>query len=140
MTTVPTSSRPSMPGFRRGRTRGEGQRRHQRRAVENTYWPMAVRTPISATRSARSPNSATSRAGRPNSFTRVAPGAEKRSVIWVVMAELWSAASRSRCGQPAPMRRAGMTKTGSRTSASSVICHDRREHHDQGEQRGRSGC
>ncbi len=35
------------------------------------------------------PNSAdSSRRGRPNSFTRVAPGAENRSVIWVLMAAL----------------------------------------------------
>ena len=62
----------------------------------------------------------------PNSLTSVAPGAEKRSVIWVVIAALWSAASRSRCAEPAPIRRAGITNTGSRTSASSVICQERR--------------
>ena len=87
---------------------------------------MAVRTPISATRSARAPNSASSRAGRPNSLTSVAPGAEKRSVIWVVMAALWSAASRSRWARRAPIRRAGITNTGSRTRASRVIDHDSR--------------
>ncbi len=95
------------------------------RAVMNRYWPMAVRTPISATRSARSVNSRASRSGRPNSLTRVAPGAENRSVIWPVIAALWSAASRSRWARREPMRRAGMTNIGSSSSASRVICHDR---------------
>ena len=94
--------------------------------MRKTHWPIAVRTPISATRSARTPNSSSSCAGRPNSFTSVAPGAENRSVIWVVMAALWAAASRSRCAKRAPMRRAGMTNTGSRIRASAVIDHDSR--------------
>ena len=55
----------------------------------------------------------------------MAPGAENRSVICVVMAALCIAASRSRTPTRAPMRRAGMTKIGSSTTASSVICHDR---------------
>ncbi len=87
---------------------------------------MAVRTPICATRPARAPNSASSRAGRPNSLTSVAPGAENRSVIWSVIAALWSAASRSSVASRVPIRRAGITNTGSRSSASPVIDHDRR--------------
>ena len=92
----------------------------------NTYWPIAERTPISATRPARRPNSSSSWAGRPNSFTSVAPGAEKRSVICVVIAALWSAASRCKWARRPPMRRAGITNSGSSTSASSVIDHDSR--------------
>ena len=69
---------------------------------------------------------ATSSAGRPNSFTSVAPGAENRSVIWVVIAALWSAASRSRSASREPIRRAGITNIGSRTSASRVTCHESR--------------
>ena len=91
----------------------------------NTAIAMADFTPMSRTRAARRPNSSASWTGRPKSFTSVAPGAEKRSVIWVVMAALCIAASRSRMPTRAPMRRAGMTKIGSSTMASSVICHDR---------------
>ncbi len=85
-----------------------------------------MRTPIWATRSARAPNSPSSLAGRANSLTNVAPGAEKRSVICVVIAALWSAASRSSCASRDPMRRAGTRNTGSKISASTVICHDSR--------------
>ena len=92
----------------------------------NTYSPIAERTPICATRSARLPNSSASRDGRPNSLTSVAPGAEKRSVICVVIAALCAADSRSSCASRRPIRRAGITKIGSSTSASSVICHDSR--------------
>ncbi len=92
----------------------------------NTYSPIAERTPIWATRSAREPNSSASRAGRPNSLTSVAPGAEKRSVIWVVIAALWPAPSRSSCASRPPIRRAGITNSGSSNNASSVICHDNR--------------
>ena len=94
--------------------------------MRNTYWPIAERTPISATRSARRPNSSSSRGGSPNSLTSVAPGAEKRSVICVVIAALWPAASRSRWASREPIRRAGITKIGSSTSVSRVIDHDRR--------------
>ena len=55
----------------------------------------------------------------------MAPGAENRSVICDVIAALCSAASRSSAPTLAPTRRAGITKIGSSTSASSVICHDR---------------
>ena len=58
-------------------------------------------------------------------MTSVAPGAEKRSVIWVVMAALCTAASRSSAPTRAPIRRAGMTKTGSSTIAISVIGQER---------------
>ena len=94
-------------------------------AVTKTHCTIAVRTPMSRTREARATNSRVSSAGRPNSLTRVAPGAENRSVIWVPIAALWSAASRSRKASLRPMCRAGRTNTGSSTSASSVTCHDR---------------
>ncbi len=80
---------------------------------------------MSLTRSARAPNSAASARGRPNSLTSVAPGAEKRSVICDVIAALCSDASRSRWPTREPTRRAGITNNGSRTTARTVICHDR---------------
>ena len=79
---------------------------------------------MSRTRAARATNSRDSSAGRPNSLTSVAPGAEKRSVIWLPIAALWSAASRSSRASRRPIRRAGSTNTGSSTSASSVTCHE----------------
>ncbi len=85
---------------------------------------MAERTPMSRTRPARSPNSAASALGRPNSLTRVAPGAENRSVICVVMAAFRPADSRCRSAMRLPIRRAGSTKTGSSTRASAVTCQD----------------
>ena len=54
----------------------------------NVDCSIAVRTPMSRTRSARSANSSDSRSGLPNSLTRVAPGAENRSVIWVFIVAL----------------------------------------------------
>ena len=81
---------------------------------------------MSATRLARARNSADSSAGRPYSLTSVAPGAENRSVICVLIAALCSAASRSIRASRLPIRRAGQTKIGSSTSASNVICQDRR--------------
>lgn len=89
------------------------------------YSAIAVRTPMSRTRRARPANSADSSAGRPKSLTRVAPGAENRSVIRVLMAELCSAASRRRAAMRRPVRRAGRTKRGSRTRASRVTCQER---------------
>ena len=80
---------------------------------------------MSRTRAARATNSRVSSAGRPNSFTSVAPGAENRSVIWVPIAALWSAASRLSSARRRPIRLAGSTKIGSRTSASTVTCQDR---------------
>ena len=80
---------------------------------------------MSLTRSARAPNSAASARGRPNSLTSVAPGAEKRSVICDVIAALCSDASRSSWPTREPTRRAGITNNGSRTTARTVICHDR---------------
>ncbi len=56
--------------------------------MTKTHCTIAVRTPMSRTRPARSANSADSRAGRPNSFTKVAPGAENRSVICVLIVAL----------------------------------------------------
>ncbi len=57
-------------------------------------------------------------------MTSVAPGAENRSVIWLPIAALWSAASRSSCASRRPIRRAGTTNTGSSASASSVTCQE----------------
>ena len=79
---------------------------------------------MSRTRVARAPNSADSRSGRANSFTRVAPGAENRSVIWVLIVELWLAASSSSRASRRPIRRAGSTKMGSRIRARTVICQE----------------
>jgi hypothetical protein len=90
-----------------------------------TDWAVAVRTPMSRTRAARAANWADSSSGRPNSLTRVAPGAENRSVIRVPMAAFSAAASRCIRAIRPPMRRAGSTNTGSSTRASRVICQDR---------------
>ena len=69
--------------------------------MRKTHCTIAVRTPMSRTRPARARElGRLLAAGRPNSLTSVAPGAENRSVIWVVIAALWSAASRSQLGQP----------------------------------------
>ena len=104
--------------------------------MRNTNWPIAERTPISATRSARRPNSASSRRGSPNSLTSVAPGAEKRSVICVVIAALWPAASRSSWASREPIRRAGITKIGSSTRASSGDRPGQAQHHGQRQHQG----
>ncbi len=85
---------------------------------------MAVRTPMSRTRPARAPNSSASAFGLPNSFTSVAPAAENRSVIWVVIPALSSAAWCCRSAIRRPIRRAGSTKIGRSTRATSVTCHD----------------
>ena len=85
---------------------------------------IAVRTPMSRTRPARSPNSRDSAAGSPNSFTSVAPGAEKRSVIWVFIVALCAAASRDSRAIADPMRRAGIRNRGSTASDATVICHE----------------
>ncbi|RPK71745.1 hypothetical protein EES42_14305 [Streptomyces sp. ADI95-17] len=90
----------------------------------NADWAIAVRTPMSRTRPARTANSADSSAGRPKSLIRVAPGAEKRSVIRVPIAALWAAASRWSRAIREPIRRAGSTNTGSSTRASTVICQE----------------
>lgn len=90
----------------------------------NADWAMAVRTPMSRTRPALAANSADSSAGLPKSLIKVAPGAEKRSVIRVPIAALWAAASRWSLAIRTPIRRAGSTNTGSRTSASAVICQE----------------
>ena len=90
----------------------------------NTDCSIAVRTPMSRTRPARTANSRDSVAGLPNSLTRVAPGAENRSVIWVFIVALWSAASRCSWAIRVPMRRAGSTNNGISSSESRVICHE----------------
>ena len=79
---------------------------------------------MSRTRRARAENSTDSRSGEENSLTSVAPGAEKRSVICVLMNELRLAASSRILASREPIRRAGSTKTGSSTSASRVIVQE----------------
>ncbi len=79
---------------------------------------------MSRTRRARAPNSWLSSAGRPNSLINVAPGAENRSVICVVIAESRFAASRCIDARRRPIRRAGIRKIGSSPIASTVTCHD----------------
>ena len=86
---------------------------------------------MSRTRVARTTNSVDSRSGRENSLTRVAPGAENRSVIWLPITALWLALSSCSRASRRPIRRAGMTKTGSRSSASTVICQEMQQHRDQ---------
>jgi hypothetical protein len=54
----------------------------------NTGCNIDERTPMSRTRPALSANSRDSRCGSPNSLTRVAPGAENRSVIWLFIVAL----------------------------------------------------
>ena len=85
---------------------------------------IAVRTPMSRTRPARTSNSRDSVAGLPNSFTNVAPGAEKRSVIWVFIVALWMAASRDSRAMVRPIHRAGSRNSGISTSDSSVTCQE----------------
>ncbi len=89
-------------------------------AVTNTHCTMADRTPMSRTLTARSANSADSCAGRPNSLISVAPGAENRSVIRVLIAALCSAACRCSRASLRPIIRAGSTNTGNSSSVRSV--------------------
>ncbi len=79
---------------------------------------------MSRTRPARTSNSRDSVAGLPKSLTSVAPGAEKRSVIWVFIVALWMAASRDSCAMVRPIQRAGSRNSGISTSDSSVTCHE----------------
>ena len=88
----------------------------------NTLINKAVRTPMPRTRPARAANSADSAEGRPNSFTRVAPPALKRSVIWSFIDALRSEASRRSRASRLPTYRAGNRKIGSRRTDSTVIC------------------
>src|SRR5699024_10624600 len=60
----------------------------------------------------------------PKSFTSVAPGAEKRSVIWSPIAALRLARSRVKPAMRVPMDRAGKRNTGNNNRDTSVICHD----------------
>ena len=69
-------------------------------------------------------NSADSRPGPAEQLDQGRPGAENRSAIRVLIAELWLAASRSSRASRVPTRRAGSTNTGSRTSAASVTCQE----------------
>jgi hypothetical protein len=79
---------------------------------------------MSRTRSARAANSSDSLTGLPNSLTRVAPGAEKRSVIWVFIVALYIALSRLNVAMVRPMRRAGSRNSGVNTRDSAVSCHE----------------
>jgi hypothetical protein len=90
--------------------------------VVKTRDTIAVRTPMSRTLAAFAPNSSASRSGRPKSFTSVAPGAENRSVIWLVMPAFRFADSRRRPAIVPPIRRAGSRNSGTSTRASTVTC------------------
>ena len=81
--------------------RHQRQRVHERRTAASRYAPRCRAPDRPATA-----NSRDSVAGLPNSLTSVAPGAEKRSVIWVFIVALWMAASRRqpRHGSPDPAR------------------------------------
>ena len=85
---------------------------------------IAVRTPMSRTRPARISNSRDSVAGLPNSLTNVAPGAEKRSVIWVFIVAFWMAASRDSRAMVRPIQRAGSRNSGISSSDSRVTCQE----------------
>ncbi|GAA1009038.1 hypothetical protein GCM10009551_091230 [Nocardiopsis tropica] len=92
--------------------------------VTNSIRAIAVLTPMSRTAAARAANSCDSCSGRPYSLTSVAPGAEKRSVIWSLMLALCRAARRDIPAIFRPIGREGRMKTGSRTRASRVICQE----------------
>ena len=79
---------------------------------------------MSRTRPARSPNERDSSAGRPNSLTSSAPDTLNRSVIVAFIEAFSPYDSRVIACSRCPIRRAGSTKTGSRTSESTVICQD----------------
>ncbi len=124
-TTAPASSRPANANHPpRPYTRARASAETSVNAVTNTVWVIAVRTPMSRTRAARTANARDSSAGRPNSLTSVAPGAENRSVIWVPIIALCSAASRLSRASRLPIRRAGSTNNGSSTNANTVICQE----------------
>ena len=81
--------------------------------------------PVSRTPLARRSKAASSRRWSPNSLTRIAPATLKRSVIWVFIVALYCICSREMSCNRRPTRRAGMTNSGSTTSASNVIRHSR---------------
>ena len=90
----------------------------------NTDCRTEMLTPADRTRSARTANSRDSRCGSPKSLTRVAPGAENRSVIWSPMAALWLARVRVSSARRRPSSRAGIRNTGSSTSEIRVTCQE----------------
>ncbi len=85
---------------------------------------IALVMPMSRTRPALSRNEVSSTSGRPNSLTSSAPETLKRSVIVLVIWALSAYDSRVSACSLVPMSLAGMTKTGSSTSDSRVICQD----------------
>ena len=99
---------------------------HEReRAEEDLHRDRRLDADVANT-AAPSPNSSASSSGRPKSFTSVAPGAEKRSVICVVIAALWSAASRCRYRRAADPTRGDEERRQQHDARVRVICHDSR--------------
>ncbi len=80
---------------------------------------------MSRTRAARELNDSDSSPVRPNSFTSSAPATLNRSVMVAFIDALSVYDSRVMSCNRLPMRRAGSTNSGSITSDSRVICHDR---------------
>src|SRR5699024_11467064 len=81
-------------------------------------------TPEERTLSERAAKILASWSCSPKSFTSVAPGAEKRSVIWSPIAALRLARSRVKPAMRVPMVRAGKRNTGNNNRDTSVFYHD----------------
>ncbi len=87
---------------------------------------MACTTPMSRTRAAFPPNPRTSSAGRPKILTSSAPETLNRSVMVWLMAAFSCIDSRLISASRRPIQRAGSTNSGSSSSATTVICQDRK--------------
>ncbi len=79
---------------------------------------------MSRTRAARRRKDTSSSSSRPKSFTSSAPATLNRSVMVAFIEAFRLYDSRVMLCSRAPMRRAGITKTGSMTSEIEVICQD----------------
>ncbi len=93
--------------------------------MKNTRPYIALRTPMSRTRSARREKSSASSSCRPNSLTSSAPATLKRSVMVVFISLFRSMPSRVMTCNWRPIRFAGMMNNGSRISVRSVRRHSR---------------
>ena len=80
---------------------------------------------MSRTRPAACPKPAVSRSYLPKIFTSRAPATLNRSVMVWLMSALSTIDSREMSASLRPMNRAGSRNSGTSTSTSSVICHDR---------------
>ena len=94
------------------------------RPVKNQRLAMAMRTPMSRTRSARAEKAAASSSGRPKSLTSSAPATLNRSVICVLMSALRDICSRVSACSRRPIQRAGSRNTGTSRSDTTVTCQD----------------